>query len=121
MRNRCAVMIGLVTTVAVALAAQASVAGQWNMMINTDQGANSATMTLQQDGETLTGEVSSDQGTIDLQGTITGDKVAFVMEIDAGGTFLEIKIDGTVAGDEMTGSLDFGGYGGGDWTAKRAG
>ena len=41
------------------------------------------------------------------------------MEVDAGGAFLEITLVGTVDGDEMTGTLDFGGYGGGDWTAKR--
>ena len=40
-------------------------------------------------------------------------------EVDAGGAFIEITIEGTVDGDEMMGTLDFGGYGGGDWTAKR--
>ena len=33
----------------------------------------------------------------------------------------KVTIQGTVDGDEMSGSIDFGGYGGGDWTATRGG
>ena len=51
---------------------------------------------------------------------ITGDKVAWVMEVDAGGAFIEITMDGTVDGDVMMGKADFGGYGGADWTARLA-
>ena len=76
-------------------------------------------MTLQQDGEKLTGELASDQGTLEFEGTITGAKLEWVMEVDAGGAFIEIAMDGTVDGDEMMGTADFGGYGGGDWTGKR--
>ena len=75
---------------------------------------------MQQDGEKLTGELISDQGTLEFEGTITGDKLEWVVEVDAGGAFIEITMDGTVDGDEIMGTADFGGYGGGDWTATRA-
>jgi hypothetical protein len=43
-----------------------------------------------------------------------------VVEVDAGGQLIEITLEGVVDGDQMMGTLDFAGYGGGDWTAKRA-
>ena len=58
-------------------------------------------------------------GTLEFEGTITGNMLKWVMEVDAGGAFLEITMEGTVDGDEITGTLDLGGYGGGDWTAIR--
>ena len=120
MRHRLTVTLGLVAAVlTVAVAAQTDVTGKWNMTFDTDQGTTTATMTLQQDGDTLTGELVSDQGTLEFEGTITGDTLEWVMEVDAGGAFIEIAMDGTVDGDEMVGPADFGGYGGGDWTATR--
>ncbi|MCH8991843.1 MAG: hypothetical protein IIA44_08875 [Acidobacteria bacterium] len=120
MRHRLAVTLGIVAAVlTVAVAAQTDVTGKWNMTFDTDQGTTTATMTLQQDGDTLTGELVGDQGTLEFEGTITGDTLEWVMEVDAGGAFIEIAMDGTVDGDEMVGTADFGGYGGGDWTATR--
>ena len=118
MRNRLLVVLGILGTALAVVAAQANVTGRWDMILNSDQGANSATLNLTQDGETLGGSITSDQGTVEFEGTVSGNKVEWVIEVDAGGTFLEIAIEGTVDGDEMMGSADFGGYGGGDWTAK---
>ncbi|HJN47047.1 MAG TPA: hypothetical protein QF572_23030 [Vicinamibacterales bacterium] len=109
----------LTLALSVAVTAQSNVAGRWNVTFNTDQGSNAGTMTLQQDGEKVTGSTSTDQGTLEFEGTISGNKLEWVLEIDAGGTFLEITLDGTVDGDEITGTIDLGGYGGGDWTATR--
>ncbi len=120
MRHRLTVTLGIVAAVlTVAVAAQTDVTGKWNMTFDTDQGTTTATMTLQQDGDTLTGELVGDQGTLEFEGTIIGDTLEWVMEVDAGGAFIEIAMDGTVDGDEMVGTADFGGYGGGDWTATR--
>ncbi len=121
MRNRLPVMLGIMATVLmVVVATQTDVTGAWEMTFDTDQGATSATLTLQQEGESFSGSLGSDQGTFEFEGgTITGDKLVWVIEVDAGGAFIEIAMDGTVDGDEMMGSADFGGYGGGPWTAKR--
>ena len=122
MRNRLAVTLGIVGLVLMAVtAAQTDVSGRWEMTFNTDQGSMAATLHLTQDGDGFSGSMESDQGAMEFDGgTITGDKLEWVIEVDAGGTFLEIAMQGTVAGDEISGSADFGGYGGGDWTAKRA-
>ena len=47
MRNRLAVTLGIVAAVlTVTVAAQTDVTGKWNMTFDTDQGTNSATLTL---------------------------------------------------------------------------
>ena len=120
MRNRLAVALGIVAAaVVVSVTAQSNVAGDWNMTIDSDQGSLSATMTFKQDGEKVTGSMPTDQITFEFEGTISDNKLELVAEIDAGGAFLEVTLEATVDGDEITGTLDFGGYGSGDITATR--
>ena len=120
MRNRSILLLGIMCAfLPAALAAQTDVTGGWDMTFQTDQGDTPATMTLQQDGEKLMGSITSDQGTVEFEGTISDNKIKWVLEIEAEGQFLEITMDGTVDGDAMTGYADFGGFGGGDWTATR--
>ncbi|MDP6581991.1 MAG: hypothetical protein QF681_15160 [Vicinamibacterales bacterium] len=120
MRKRLILVLGIVATMLmVAVAAQTDITGEWSMTFDTDQGSRTATLKLEQDGETVTGELASDQGAVEFEGTIVGNKLEWLIEVDAGGAFIEIAMDGTVDGDEMMGSADFGGYGGGDWTATR--
>ncbi len=120
MRKQSIVMLGLLCALLPAtISAQTNVAGEWTMMFSTDQGDLPATLTLEQDGEMLTGELSSDQGTTPFEGTITGNMLKWEIEVDAGGAIFAITMEGTVEGDEMSGTADFGGYGGGDWSATR--
>ena len=119
MRIRSMVVLGFIfVLLPVALTAQ-DVTGTWNMTFSTDGGDLPATLVLAQDGEAVTGELVSDQGTVEFEGTIMGNELKWVIEVDAGGQFIEISMDGTVEGDEMTGTADFGGYGGGSWSATR--
>ncbi len=118
MRYRLTVGLGIVAAV-LTVAAQTGVAGEWNVTFDTEQGSSAATMTLTQDGEKVMGSMVTEMGTFEFEGTFTDNKVKWVMEIDAGGAFIEITMEGTLDGDEIMGTLDLGGYGGGDWTAKR--
>ena len=123
MRNRLAMVLTLAVSVLalVVVTAQTDVTGSWEMTFNTDQGSVSGGLTLQQDGEALSGSLVTDQGTLEFDGgTVAGNKLEWVAEVDAGGQFIEIAMSGVVDGDMITGTMDFGGYGGGDWTAKRA-
>ena len=120
MRNRLVVALGVVAAaLVVSVTAQSNVAGDWNMTIDSDQGSLSATMTFKQDGEKVTGSMPTDQITFEFEGTISDNKLELVAEIDAGGAFLEVILEATVDGDEITGTRDFGGYGSGDITATR--
>jgi len=119
-RNRSIVMLGLMCALLpMALTAQTNVTGLWTMTFSTDQGDLPATLSLEQDGEAVTGELISDQGVTAFEGTIMGNMLKWEIEVDAGGAVFAISMEGTVDGDEMTGTADFGGYGGGAWSAKR--
>jgi len=97
MRLRLAVVLAMTVATLTAVSAQTNASGRWTMTISTDQGSFPTTLTLLQEGETLSGSMASDQGTVEFDGgTVTGNKLAWVIEVDAGG------------------------QGGGDWTAKRA-
>ncbi len=120
MRNRRGVILGILTAVlTVAVTAQTDVTGDWSLTFNLDTGATGATMTVEQDGEKFMGTFVSDQGTFEFEGKISGNTVEWMLEVDGGGGAIEVSITGTVDGDEMTGTVDLGGYGGGDWTATR--
>lgn len=121
LRHRLTVTLGIVVAVlAVSVAAQTDVTGTWDVTTESEQGSTSAVLTLSQDGDKLTGEFAAPEvGTVAFEGTITGDKLEWTLEFDAGGQAIEITFEGTVDGDEMTGTLDVAGYFGGDWTAKR--
>ncbi len=120
MRNRLVVMLGsVIAAFTVAVTAQTDVTGKWNMMFNLETGAAPATMTLTQDGDKVMGSLTSDQGTFEFEVTMSGNTLEWTFELDAGGGAIEIAITGTVDGDAMTGTVSLGGYGGGDWTAKR--
>ena len=49
-----------------------SVAGDWDLSINGPEGVITATATLKQDGEKVTGSITSPQGTVELTGTVKG-------------------------------------------------
>ncbi len=120
MRNRQVVILGIVIAAfTVAVTAQTDVIGKWDLMFNLDSGPAPATMTLTQDGEKVMGSLTSDQGTFEFEVTVSGDTLDWTFELDAGGGAIQIAVTGTIDGDEMTGSVDLGGYGGGDWTATR--
>ena len=101
-------------------AAQASVDGTWKLTFQTDQGAVDADMTLKQDGEKVTGSLTSPQGEAPLDGTFKGGKLVLSLSVDAGGQALTITFDGALEQDTLKGNVDFGGFGSATWAATRA-
>ena len=100
------------------LSAQSTVAGSWELTINGPEGAITATAALKQDGENLTGTITSPQGTVDVKGTYKAKKVEFAFTISGPQGDLPIKVNGDVDGDDMKGIIDFG-MGMADFTAKK--
>jgi hypothetical protein len=103
-----------------AFAQSANVSGNWKMDFQSDQGATAASMVLKQDGSKLTGELTSDQGTLPLTGEIADGKLKMVMSIDACGQSLIITMNAVLEKDTLKGDADFGGFGSATWTATRA-
>ena len=103
--------------------AQTTVAGDWNVTVNSPQGSNTTLVTLKQDGEKISGVFKSQRGELPFEGgTLTGKELKFTFTIETQGMQLPITLAGTVADDgaTMTGKADFGGLAEGDWSAKRA-
>ena len=110
----------LVALLAAPAAAQMNLTGDWNMTIQSPQGTNTVKVTLTQDGETVSGRVTSQLGELPVTGALTGDdlKIAFTLPIQ--GQSIVIVMTGKVEGPTLAGKVQFGDFGEGDWTATRA-
>ena len=110
--------IAAIALAAASLSAQANIAGDWELSINGPEGAINATATLKQDGENVTGSITSTQGTVELKGTYKEKKVELAFQIQSPNGPLDIKVNGDVDGADMKGIIDFG-MGMADFTAKK--
>ena len=125
MRNRFLFVAALTLSTAapIALVAQApvNVTGKWIFTVETSAGGGMPTVTLNQDGEKLTGHYSSQTfGEVDLTGTVKGEAITFMFGADVQGTHLDVTYSGTVESkDAMKGKVNLGGLGEGTFTAKK--
>lgn len=127
-RTRTTTVLGF-TAVALAAAfsgagihAQSDVSGIWQIDLDTQTGEQTWTVTFEQNGATLGGEIDmhDGEGTLPVEGSVDGNTIAFVFIVpDLDGDMpinLSGEIDGaTIAGDEG----HFVWYGSGDWTARK--
>jgi hypothetical protein len=110
--------ICVIALAAASLSAQANIAGDWELVINGPEGAITATAALKQDGDNVSGTISSPQGTVELKGTYKAKKVELAFTIAGPQGELPIKVNGDVDGNDMKGIIDFG-MGMADFTAKK--
>jgi hypothetical protein len=98
----------------------ADVAGTW--AISVDIGGNTGTpsVTLKQDGETLTGTYSSQVfGEQKVTGSIKGSNITFGFSASLEGTNVKVTYTGTVDKAAMKGTVTLGELGEGTFTAKK--
>src|SRR5215471_17989572 len=103
-----------------ATAQSPDVTGDWDVTINSPQGARTVQISLKQDGEKLTGKIKSQRGETPLDGEVKGKEIKFKYTVKFQDQDLVISMSGNVDGDAMKGDADFGGFAQGDWNAKRA-
>ena len=111
-----ALILGLVFTVSVR--AQNSVAGSWDFAINGPEGPITAAAVLKQDGDKVSGTLTSPQGETTVAGTMTGKTMALAFTVTTPQGNLDIKVTAEVNGSEMKGMMDFG-MGQADFTGKK--
>ena len=104
------------------LHAQSDVSGVWQIALDTQTGEQTWTVTFEQNGATLGGEIDmhDGEGTLPVEGSVDGNTIAFVFIVpDLDGDMpinLSGEIDGAaIAGDEG----NFVWYGSGDWTGEK--
>lgn len=112
--------IGLMLVSSSAYSAQSSsVAGSWDAGMDTPGGVRPFKLVFKVDGEKLTGTVKRTDGEIPLTGTVKGNDISFSYVIQYNGHDLELSLTGRVTGDNIAGSVSFGGQGDAEWSAKR--
>jgi hypothetical protein len=99
--------------------ADVNVTGVWDMSVETPNGTIDNVATLKQEGEKLTGTLSSQMGEIAMEGTVVGNEIKWVLNIDMGGQQVAIAFAGKVEGEAMAGVFELGGMGTASWTAKK--
>ena len=98
--------------------AQSSIGGAWELSINGPEGPITATATLKQDGENVTGSIETPQGVAEMKGTYKGKALNMAFTIQGPNGAIDIKVTSEVDGTSMKGIIDFG-MGMADFTAKK--
>jgi imidazolonepropionase-like amidohydrolase len=86
--------------------AAGALAGTWSTTTNAGSQSISGTLTLQQQGERLTGRVETPFGTADItDGSTTGNGFRISTMINIAGQSTDITFEGTVSGNRMSGTV----------------
>src|SRR5262245_9817307 len=113
--------LALLMSIPMTALAQTDVTGDWVVTIDTPQGAQSIDLVMKQAGEALTGTIVSPMGSVEFKGKIVKDAIEVTYNMDLQGNAITIAMTGAVAGDKISGNLNFGGLGDVPWTAARKG
>lgn len=97
--------------------------GKWTYTIDIPDDAHKGFFEFTRDGETLTGEISSDEitsGNTELEDiVIDNGTVSFTFDFDAGGSMISLEFDLNVDGDSYTGKVTIPGAGTFDISGNR--
>ncbi|MEO1170389.1 MAG: hypothetical protein AAFW97_16920 [Pseudomonadota bacterium] len=97
------------------------VTGTWDSTVNSPMGEQKSTMTLNQEGDTVTGVNAGATGSADVQeGKVDGDTFTWKMDITVP---MPMTLEGTatVEGDKMAGNIKAGAFGEMPFTATKTG
>lgn len=100
-------------------AATIDLTGTWSFQVETGAGSGTPTMTIKQDGGTLSGQYTGQLGEAPLTGTVKGNAVEISFDVSVEGTALHIVYSGTAEKDSMKGTVTLGDLGRGTFTAKK--
>lgn len=106
-------------TMAAAVAAQATVTGEWALEITTPNGHVEYVLYLNQEGPRVTGHLTSEYGETPVRVTLKDAAITLTWSQAEGGKQIEIQLTGTVKGDSMTGMAKLGTVGEGPFQADR--
>lgn len=95
-----------------------SVAGEWDLTLETPAGIRQVTLLIKQAGGKLRGRMVGPRGEQALENlTLSGDEISFAMTVQFQGRALVTRYRGKVENGMMKGGVDFGGMGSGTWSA----
>jgi hypothetical protein len=95
--------------------------GNWNMNIETPQGARPVALKFTEvAGENFKGTFDGPQGPLEIAGTLKGSAIQFEANIETPNGSLTLSFEGKIENEKMSGTVAFGSFGSGAWTAERA-
>lgn len=96
--------------------------GTWNITMNTPMGSRDVTLKLDTSAGSLAGEVAIAQGAQTLSNTsVDGDSAKWDVEMSGPMGALTLSYAANFDGDSVSGTVQFGGFGSGDFSGTRAG
>jgi len=97
------------------------VTGDWEMTMESPRGGEMTRgVHFEQDGEKITVTMESRRGEdVTVEGTLVGNEIEWIVSRETPRGPMTMAYKGTVDGDAMSGTVDFGDFGSGSWTAKR--
>jgi hypothetical protein len=102
-----------------------NIGGAWQLSMQGRDGAQQATMQLQQDGSKLSGTFQGPHGSSPITGSVDGNNITFNVQMQGRRGAMTLAFTGTIDGNKMTGTLQpqggHEGHGGGSrsWSAVR--
>ncbi|MEM9706439.1 MAG: hypothetical protein AAF850_10240 [Pseudomonadota bacterium] len=88
-----------------------SVDGKWNMVIKTPMGDQTGVLTLKQEGDALSGEMSSNQGATPVEdGRVEGDKLMWSVNVTSPMP-VKLEFEGALDGANLGGNVKLGAFG----------
>jgi len=106
---------------AAAFAADANIAGEWDMAVETQAGTGTPHFSFKQDGSTLSGTYKGQLGEAPITGTIKGNEATWSFKVSAQGMDLTVTYSGTVDGNTIKGKMQLGDMAEGTFTGKKSG
>jgi imidazolonepropionase-like amidohydrolase len=102
--------------------ARGNLSGTWTVNVNLGQGDRTITLTLQQEGERLTGSISGPLGAGEISNASSSSgEVRFTASLNVEGQTKEATFAGRLANNEIRGSVSITGATPGTFTATRSG
>ena len=97
-----------------------TVDGNWQLVVSTPMGERRATLSLKTEGDTLTGTQLANGNTAEIfDGTVNGNQLSWKVSI-SDPMPLTLEFNGTVDGDEVTGSVTLGNFGSSSFSGTRS-
>ncbi|MEW5915814.1 MAG: amidohydrolase family protein [Gemmatimonadota bacterium] len=100
--------------------ATAQVGGTWVATTQSPQGSMQGTLTINQNGDSFTGTMTSDFGSATISdGEISGRNISWSISLNPGGQLITVTYQGQVDGDRITGRATAGEFGSFPFSAQR--
>ena len=94
--------------------------GNWNLIVSTPMGERQATLSVKTEGSTLKGTQMADGNSTEIfDGAVNGDAMSWKVSI-TDPMPMTLEFNGTINGDEVSGSVVLGGFGTSSFSGARS-